>query len=153
MNFRNLFLIPLTSETPTHRIKHGGPRRFVDQADREFELVSYNQHPYQLLMYQINNEELQAQNQAQEMRAAGEQPLEDRVLGYLQTRIEEEQEEMGDGQKISYDRFSEIFADALRRYYAEQARPGSGLDENGNFTDFLEQRRPFENPTQDGATH
>ena len=77
MNFRNLFRIPLTSETPTHLIKHGGARRFVDQGDREFELMSYNVHPFQLLTYQANNAELQQINEDAEIRQNGGTPLED----------------------------------------------------------------------------
>lgn len=101
----------------------------------------------------MNNQELQQRNQAQELRKAGEQPLEDQILAYFEGRVEEEQELIGDGQRISYDRWTEIMADAIRKYNAEIARPGSGTDANGNYTDFLENRRPFAAPTNDGVTH
>lgn len=153
MTFRGFFLIPLTSETPTDKIKHGGSRRFVDQGDREFELISYNQHPYQLLTYQMNNKELQERNEAQELRNAGETPLEDQIMQYFEQRVAAEQQELGSGQRISYDRWVEIMGDAVRKYNAEVNRPGSGTDVNGNYTDFLENRRPFDSPTNDGVTH
>lgn len=101
----------------------------------------------------MNNQELQKKNEAQELRNAGEQPLEDQIVEYFENRVQEEQAELGDGGKLSYDRWIEIMSDSIRKYNAEVARPGSGTDENGNFTDFLENRRPFDSPTQDGATH
>lgn len=52
---RNFFLIPLYSHCLTDQIKHGGERRFADQNDRDIELMSYNQHPYQLYMYELRN--------------------------------------------------------------------------------------------------
>ena len=146
-------MTPLTSETPTHLLKYGGARRFVDQGDREFELVSHNQHPYQLLNYQVNNEELQREVEAQELRNAGETPLEDQMKNYFNERVEAEVASLGEGETISYNRWVEILGDSLRKYKAEVARPGSTTDENGNFQDFLEVRRPFVSPTHDGATH
>ena len=46
MTLRNIYLIPLYSICPTDELKHGGERRFADQVDRDFELISYNTHPY-----------------------------------------------------------------------------------------------------------
>lgn len=150
---RTLFRIPLTSETPTDLIKHGGERRFVDQGDREFELISYNQHPYQLLNYQLQNEELQKNTENQELRNSGQTPLEDQFMNYFTSRIEQENSDLSDGQSLSYDRFSEILGDTLRKYKAEVNLEGSATDENGNFNDFLERRRPFIEPNQNSTTH
>lgn len=52
---RQAYTIPLWCETPVHLIKHGAERRFADQADREVELAYYNQHPYQLFIYEVAN--------------------------------------------------------------------------------------------------
>ena len=124
----------------------------VDQADRDFELVSYNQHPYQLLMYELNNEELQKKNEAAEMVAAGETPTEDKMLGYFKGRVDAEQEANG-GEKISYDRWTELLGDSFRKFNAESARPGTMSNSDGEFDDFLEVRRPFMGPNNDGVTH
>jgi hypothetical protein len=140
----------LTSETPTEKIKHGGARRFADQGDREFELMSYNVHPFQLFTYEANNREIQQLNEAQELRDAGETPLEDQVLEFFDERIAEEQASLDNGQSISYDRWVEVLGDVIRKYKAETARPGGARDENGNFNDFLEVRRPFVEPTHQG---
>ena len=55
ITLRNFYRIPKTAETPVDLIKSNPSRRFADQGDREFELVSYNQHPYQLMAYDLNN--------------------------------------------------------------------------------------------------
>ena len=143
-------MTPLTCETPTEKLKHGGERRFADQGDREYELMSHNVHPMQLLAYQLNNQELQKQNEAQELRNAGEVPLEDQASQYFEQRIAEEQANLPEGQKISYDRYAEILGDSIRKYLAEVAIPGSTKDAHGNFTDFVEVRRPFVEPTHQG---
>lgn len=145
-----MFSIPLTSETPTEKIKHGGARRFADQGDREFELMSYNVHPFQLLTYEANNRELQEMNEAQELRNSGETPLEDQMKNFFDERIAEERANLGAGENISYDRWTEILADVMRKYKAETALPGGARDESGNFRDFLEVRRPFIEPTHEG---
>jgi hypothetical protein len=147
-----MFLAPFEGETPVEKLKYGGQRRMVDQADRDFELVSYNQHPSQLLMYEVNNEELQKQNENAELASNGQTPLEEQMLDNFLERVQAEQEE-NDGQKISYDRWSELLADAVRQYNAELNRPGTTTNENGEFDDFLEVRRPFMGPNNDGVTH
>jgi hypothetical protein len=150
LSFRELFSIPLTSETPTQKIKHGGARRFADQGDREFELMSYNVHPFQLFTYESNNQELQELNEANETRKAGEIPLEDQVKSFFDQRITAEQANLSPGQKISYDRWTEILGDVIRKYKAEVQTPGGARDNKGNFKDFLEVRRPFVEPSHEG---
>lgn len=150
--FRKLFRAPLEGETPLHLLKYGGQRRLADQADRDFELISYNQHPYQLMMYELNNQELQQRNEEAEMVAAGETPLEQQMLDQFKERVEAEKEANG-GEQISYDRWTELMGDAVRRFNAEQNRPGTTTTEDGEFDDFLEVRRPFMGPNNDGVTH
>eukprot|EP00178_Gracilaria_changii_P006144 TRINITY_DN20520_c0_g1_i1.p1 TRINITY_DN20520_c0_g1~~TRINITY_DN20520_c0_g1_i1.p1 ORF type:complete len:206 (-),score=31.34 TRINITY_DN20520_c0_g1_i1:125-664(-) len=128
LTFRELFRVPLTSETPTEKIKHGGARRFADQGDREFELMSYNVHPFQLFTYESNNAELQAMNEAQELRNSGQTPLEDQVLEYFDERIAEETANLSAGESISYDRWTELLGDMIRKYKAETANPGGARD-------------------------
>ena len=53
---RQAFRIPLDCETPTHLLKAGGEQRFADVADREFELVQRNTHPYQFAVYEVANQ-------------------------------------------------------------------------------------------------
>jgi hypothetical protein len=52
---RSVFRHPLTCETPTHLLKHGGERRMADQGDRDFELVNNNTHPFQFMYYEAKN--------------------------------------------------------------------------------------------------
>merc|ERR1711907_458440 len=82
MGLRSCFLIPIRSETLTDQIKHGGERRFADQIDRDFELVSHNQHPYQLFAYEISNKYLEEMNEEYETRKAGGKTLEDEMLEF-----------------------------------------------------------------------
>lgn len=144
-----MFSVPLTSETPTEKIKHGGARRFADQGDREFELMSYNIHPFQLFTYESNNAELQQLNEAQEQRNAGQSPLEDQVMEFFDERIAEENANLAPGQNISYERWTEILSDVMRQYKAEAANPGGARDQSGNFSDFIEVRRPFVEPSHE----
>jgi hypothetical protein len=145
-----MFLVPLTSETPTEKIKHGGARRFADQGDREFELMSYNIHPFQLFTYESNNLELQQINESSELRKAGQAPLEDQVKSFFDETVAKEQANLPAGQKISYDRWTEILGDVIRKYKAETATPGGARQSNGNFKDFIEVRRPFVEPSHEG---
>ena len=69
---RNLYLIPILSECLTDQIKHGGERRFADQIDRHYELISHNQHPYQLFMYEQRNRDLQDSQEQLDTINAGE---------------------------------------------------------------------------------
>jgi hypothetical protein len=89
-------------------------------------------------------------NEAQEQRNAGETPLEDQVIEFFDERIAEETASLNAGETISYDRWTEILGDVIRKYNAEVANPGGARDENGNFNDFIEVRRPFVEPTQEG---
>lgn len=143
---RQAYTYPLWSDTPTHLIKDGGERRFADQADREVELAALNQHPYQLFIYEVNNKRLQKEVEDEAIRAAGEKTIEDQLYNYLDSRIKEEQKRVGDA-RIPYERYSEIYADCLRRLRAETSRPT--FDKNGNYQDFLEVRRPFIAPNND----
>jgi len=63
MELRAQFKIPFTSQCLTAEIKHGGERRFADQLDRDYELMTYNQHPAQLFMYRLHNRYLQKRNE------------------------------------------------------------------------------------------
>ena len=84
MGLRSFFLVPLVSNCLTDQIKHGGERRMVDQLDRDFELVSHNQHPYQLFTYEAHNKYLARENEDYELQVKGEKTLEDEVLEYVE---------------------------------------------------------------------
>jgi len=97
----------------------------------------------------VNNKRLQDEVENEAIRASGEKTVEDQMIAYLDTRIKEEQKKVGDG-RIPYERFMEIYADALRRLRAETVRPSN--DKNGNYTDFLEVRRPFISPNNEAVS-
>ena len=52
---RQAYTLPLWSETPTHLMKDEAERRFADSADRDYELIHHNYHPFQLNQYELNN--------------------------------------------------------------------------------------------------
>ena len=56
----------------------------VDQLDRDFELVSHNQHPYQLFVYEVNNRSLARQQENFDLQQAGEHTLEEKMLAYIE---------------------------------------------------------------------
>ncbi len=56
----------------------------VDQLDRDFELVSYNQHPFQLFTYEVNNRYVAAQQEKYDTQQKGEKTFEDQTLEYLE---------------------------------------------------------------------
>ena len=79
-----MFLIPLVCETLTDQIKHGGERRMVDQLDRDFELVSHNQHPYQLFAYEVTNRYVDYENEKYERKQATGKTFEEEMMEYIE---------------------------------------------------------------------
>jgi hypothetical protein len=112
--------------------------------------MSYNVHPFQLFSYEANNQELQKLNEDAELRKAGQAPLEDQLKSFFDQAIAKENASLATGETISYDRWTEILGDVIRKYKAETAAPGGARDHNGNFKDFLEVRRPFVEPSHEG---
>lgn len=150
LGIRSFFLIPQVSETPTDLIKHGGERRMVDQLDRDFELVSYNQHPYQLFTYEVNNKYLADQHEQYEVTKSGEKTLEEEMLEFVDELVEEEHKKLPEGQKISYERMNEILYHVFNKAKAQSRKPSQDArGPDGNINDYLEQRRPFLSPTYD----
>lgn len=47
-------------------------RRFADQIDRDYELLSHNYHPAQLFSYELHNKYIRKQNEAFEAQEKGE---------------------------------------------------------------------------------
>lgn len=148
---RHAFTLAFWAETPVHLHTGGGSRVLVDQSDREFELVFHNMHPYQLWLYQVNNERIQEEVESEAVRASGQKTIEDQSIEYLTQRIAKEKERLGEGAKLSHERFLELYTETVRR--ARQASRASGKDLNGEFTDFLEVRRPFIAPNTESHTH
>jgi len=150
LGLRSLFLIPQVSETPTDLIKHGGERRMVDQLDRDFELVSYNQHPYQLFTYEVNNRFLAAEHEDYETRKSGQKTLEDEMCEFADDLIAEEQAKLGEGQRISIERMTEIIYHVFNKAKAQTNKPSQdSRGPDGNIQDYLEVRRPFISPTHE----
>ena len=47
-------------------------RRFADQIDRDYELLSHNYHPSQMFGYEITNKYIRKQNEKAEAQEKGE---------------------------------------------------------------------------------
>ncbi|KRX10326.1 hypothetical protein PPERSA_02743 [Pseudocohnilembus persalinus] len=154
LGLRSFFMIPMVSETPTDQIKHGAERRFVDQLDRDFELVSYNQHPFQLFTYELNNKHVAREQEKYEQQQNGEQTFEQQMVQYLDNVIAAEKAKLREGQQLSSEKLTEIILQAFRKARAEEKRPQqNSRGDDGQITDFLEQRRPFGAPTNVSHTH
>ncbi|KAL4493628.1 hypothetical protein ABPG72_004121 [Tetrahymena utriculariae] len=154
LGLRSLFLVPYDSQCLTDQIKHGGERRFVDQLDRDFELISYNTHPYQLFTYTVRNEHLAWKNEQYEKVQKGEKTFEQELLDYLDEQVLAEKAKLRDGQNFSIERMTEIALQVFRKARAGKVRPAQDVrGPDGNVNDFLEQRRPFEHPNPTGVTH
>ena len=70
------FMQPVRGETPIDLIKYGGRRRMADQIERDWELVSYNQHPYMMNVYDTKNEDLRQKAEHNAQLAQGDKPME-----------------------------------------------------------------------------
>lgn len=102
-------------------------------------------------MLRADNRVLQKETENEAIRASGQLPLEDQLTNYFNSRIEEEKKRAGEGAKIPHDRMMEIYGDCLRRLRAETRR--STIDAHGEFSDFLEVRRPFIAPNNEAVSH
>jgi len=154
LGLRSLFLIPLVSESLTDQIKHGGERRFADQIDRDFELVSYNTHPFQLFTYEVNNRFLPQENENYETSKAGQKTMEEEAMDLVDTLVKQEQAKYGEGEKIPIERMTEILYHVFDKSRAQMKRPSQDArGPDGNINDYLEQRRPFIAPTHESHTH
>lgn len=56
-----------------------------------------------------------------------------------------------EGGKVPFERMNEIMAHVFRKARAQKGP--ADKNEDGEFNDFLEQRRPFTAPNPSGATH
>lgn len=148
---RHAYTMRFWIETPIHLHSGGGDRVLADQSDREFELIYHNQHPQQLLLYQVNNQRIQEEVENEAVRASGQKTLEDQFVDFMTQRLAKEKERLGEGHKISHEKLIEIYTEGIRRMRHAESRPVKDL--NGEFTDFLEVRRPFIAPNNDSHTH
>lgn len=94
---------------------------------------------------------MQREVEEEAIRASGQKTLKEQVADYVKQRIEEEQKRVGENTRIPYERWADIYADALRRMKAE-TRTGATLDRHGEFRDFAEVRRPFIAPNHHNVT-
>lgn len=56
----------------------------VDQLDRDWELVSYNTHPYQLLAYEVHNKQIAYETENKKIKDAGGQTEEEKLTEYFE---------------------------------------------------------------------
>ncbi len=132
----------------------------ADQLDRDYELLTHNYHPYQTFTYELRNKYIRKENQDQEIREKGEQTLEDvywQELKYLffnpRNCVAEEEAKLGPGETVSLEKMTEILLRVSRAARAELGENEHTRNEDGEFNDFLEKRRPFLNPDNERASH
>lgn len=56
----------------------------VDQADRDWELVSYNTHPYQMFAYEIHNKQIAYETERNKIKLAAGQTEDEKFLNYFE---------------------------------------------------------------------
>jgi len=142
MELRAQFKIPFVSQCLTEEIKHGGERRMADQLDRDYELLTYNQHPFQLFAYRLHNRFLQRRNEKWEQINKGEKTVEQLGMIEAEKLMDAETKKLPVGEKLSLERMTEIILQVGRQIRASQGNVPTRNSE-GEFNDFLEQRRPF----------
>ena len=134
------FTRPLKGETPLHLIKYGAARRFADQIERDYELVSYNQHPFQLDTYDTINQRIQEREERNTLLEQGEKPLDVQVFETLKVKMDDARDKKKG--KLNAEEYHQIFEEIFTLSRAAE-HGGSARDSTGEFKDFLEKRRPF----------
>lgn len=144
LQLKEHFNIPFTCETPVHLIQVEPERRFANQADRDYELMASNQHPYQLHFYRSTNESVQQEMEYHELKESGQKPLEDQLIEMLDQRLKDATERKG--RKVDIKDMGEIFKQVYSLYKVAEGAQAAKTP-NGDFNDFLEVRRPFTDPS------
>jgi hypothetical protein len=67
--------------------------------------------------------------------------------------VREEEKKLGPGEKLSLDRITDIFLKTSRSARGFTGQKTGTRNEQGEFNDFLEKRRPFLNPNPTGHSH
>ena len=67
--------------------------------------------------------------------------------------MEEEQAKLPQGEKLSLEKLTDIFLQVNRQARTLTNQAGGTRNEQGEFNDFLEKRRPFLNPNPNGHSH
>lgn len=56
----------------------------VDQVDRDWELISYNTHPYQLFTYEVHNKQIAYETEKKRIKEEGGETYEEKMLKYFE---------------------------------------------------------------------
>jgi hypothetical protein len=67
--------------------------------------------------------------------------------------VKEEEKKLSPGEKLSLEKTTEIFLKVSRAARGFKGEKVGTRNENGEFNDFLEKRRPFLNPNPTGHSH
>ncbi len=140
---RQHFKIPFLCDTPINLITSEPIRRFLNQGDRDYELLSYNTHPYQMDLYRSVNESVQEEVEYLTLKDNGETPLEEQLPEVLGKHLEELNKRYNGNVPTAafYEAMQEVYTKFVAAKGAEKSRTP-----NGDFNDFLEVRRPFVEP-------
>ena len=141
---REHFKIPYTCETPIHLIQSEPLRRLLNQGDRDYELMSYNTHPYQLGLYKDINEEIQKEEENQNLKLSGEQIVEEKIADQLAAQIKIVQEKY-EG-RAPLDVLDQVMRESYRNYLT-MVGINKNRNTNGDFDDFLEKLKTYNEST------
>ena len=149
LSLREHFKIPYTCETPIHLIQSEPLRRLVNQGDRDYELMSYNTHPYQLNLYKEINEEIDKEQEQAELKAAGEQTIEEKIADSLAMRVKEVQEKYEGKAPLSV--IDQVMRESYRNYLNEIGEE-KNRNSDGSFNDFLNKGNNLHSSTKTTET-
>ena len=153
MELRIAFRIPFTVETPVELVKHGCERRMADQLDRDYELMSYNYHPLQLSAYKIHNDHLRQENEEADRKEKGETTIADFLEDAFAKELEAESKKLPQGEKISIDTMTTIYNRLANNWRQQQGNSEQVRGPDGEFTDYLDKRRPFAEADNEKHSH
>lgn len=115
----------------------------ADQLDRDYELMSYNYHPFQLYAYKLQNRRIKQQNEEAEQSEKKELTRSQALEAAFETELAHESDKLPRGEKLSLEKMAEVYSRVVKsaRDNAGENLPTRGPD--GEYTDYLERRRPL----------
>lgn len=137
MELRNAFLIPFRCETPVEIVKHGCERRMADQLDRDYEILSYNYHPFQLYAYKLHNEQIRQQNEEADRKDRGETTRAEAIEEAFEAELAAETKKIGQGEKLSVDQLAQVYFRVANSMREHEGNANQTRGKDGEFSDYL----------------
>ena len=139
---REHFKLPFNCETPIHLIQNEPLRRFLNQGDRDYELISHNTHPYQMRLYRDLNENVQKEEENKKIKEEGLPTIEEEVAEEFSERVKEVQSKFDN--KAPLNVLDQIMRESYRNYLNKLGVEKS-RNSKGDFNDYLEKGRNPDN--------